>query len=288
MSMKTLQEVLACGSDGQKMSAQEYEQLKSDSYNEKEGTLNLDDGYDCRECKNKGYISIVKDYGLYFSETLIPCKCQRIREAINRLKRSGLKNIVKEYTFDKYETQEQWQAMLKDAAMKFCTEDAEAENHWFFIGGQSGAGKSHLCTAAAVKYIKKGYDVRYMLWIDEVTKIIIAKVNNPEAYEGMLKELKEADVLYIDDLFKKGKDERGNVKLPTEAEIRIAFEILNYRYNNPNLVTIISSERTVWDLCAIDEATAGRISERTKAQGYCFNIKKDTSRNWRLRDLQEI
>ena len=287
MSMKTLQEVLACGSDGQKMSAQEYEQLKSDSYNEKEGTLNLDDGYDCRECKNKGYISIVKDYGLYFSETLIPCKCQRIREAINRLKRSGLKNIVKEYTFDKYETQEQWQAMLKDAAMKFCTEDAEADNHWFFIGGQSGAGKSHLCSAIAVKYIKKGYNVKYMLWRDEVTRIK-ARVNETEEYDALMKELKEADVLYIDDLFKTGKDESGNPKQPTAADINIAFEILNYRYNNPQLVTLISSERTIIDLCAIDEAIAGRISERTKESGYCFNLKKDISRNWRLRDLQEI
>ena len=286
--MKTLQEMLACGFEGKQLSAAEYEQLKADSYNAKEGTLNQEDGYDCRECKNKGYISEVRDFGIYVSETLVPCKCQRIRAAIHRLNKSGLKNIVKEYTFDKYEAEEQWQATLKEAAVKFCTTDAEADNHWLFIGGQTGAGKSHLCTAAAVKYIKKGYDVRYMLWIDEIIKIIIAKVNNPEAYEGMLKELKEADVLYIDDLFKKGKDESGNVKQPTEAEIRIAFEILNYRYNNPNLVTIISSERTVIDLCAIDEAIAGRISERTKAQGYCFNLKKDISRNWRLKGLQEI
>lgn len=287
MSMKTLQEVLACGSDGQKMSAQEYEQLKSDSYNEKEGTLNLDDGYDCRECKNKGYISIVKDYGLYFSETLIPCKCQRIREAINRLKRSGLKNIVKEYTFDKYDSTEKWQKRMKQAAMKFCKEDAEAENHWLFIGGQSGCGKTHLCTATAVVFIKKGYNVRYMLWRDEISKIK-SRINESEEHEAMMKELKEADVLYIDDLFKSGKGEDGKPKTPTAADINIAFEILNYRYNNPQLVTIISSELTVWDLCDIDEALAGRISERTKASGYCMNIKKDISRNWRLRDLQEI
>lgn len=285
--MKKLQDTLACGFEGKQITPQAYEQLKCDAYNEREGTLNIDDGYDCRECKNKGYISIVKDYGLYVSETLTPCKCQKIRAAINRLKRSGLKNIVKEYTFDKYEAKEDWQVKMKQVATRFCKDDSEADNHWLFIGGQSGCGKTHLCTAAAVVFIKKGYNVRYMLWRDEISNIK-ARINDADEYAEMMKELKEADVLYIDDLFKSGKGEDGKPKAPTAADINVAFEILNYRYNNPQLVTIISSELTVWELCDIDEALAGRISERTKASGYCMNIKKDISRNWRLKDLQAI
>ena len=103
-----------------------------------------------------------------------------------------------------------------------------------------------------------------------------------------MKELKKTDVLYIDDLFKGGKGEDGKYKPPTAADINAAFEIINYRYNNPELVTIISSERTLVELNDIDEAIAGRIAERSKESGYCINLKPDKKRNWRMKGLMEI
>ena len=285
MAMKKLGDLLERGSENfTQRTPEEYEQMKADAYNKQEGNLHTLDGYNCDKCKNKGYIAFVKDCGMYYSETLMECKCMTVRAAINRLKRSGLKNIVKDYTLKKYEVREQWQASLKEAAERFIGEDVK--NHWFFIGGQSGAGKTHLCTAIAVHYIKAGYDMRYMLWMDEITRI--KPLANTEEHNTLMDELKKAKVLYIDDLFKMGKDDQGNVKNPTAADVAHAFEILNYRYINPDLITIISSERTIAELCQIDEALAGRISERTKAEGYCLNIKRNPERNWRLKDIQEI
>jgi DNA replication protein DnaC len=84
-------------------------------------------------------------------------------------------------------------------------------------------------------------------------------------------------VLYIDDFF---KTESG--KLPTTAEINIAFEILNFRYNNPDLVTIISSEKGMSELLEIDEATGSRIFERSK--DYSISIAKDKNKNYRLKE----
>lgn len=282
--MKKLGDLLEHGFNEQ-LSDREIEQKKADSFNKREGNLNIKDGYNCDKCKNKGRIAFVEDYGWYVAETLKECKCMTVRAAINRLKRSGLKNIVKDYTLKKYEVREPWQATLKEAAQRFISKDAD--KHWFFMGGQSGAGKTHLCTAIAVHYIKAGYDMKYMLWLDEITRIK-AVANDDEEHNALMTELKTAKVLYIDDLFKNGKDDLGNVKNPTASDVKHAFEILNYRYNNPDLITIISSERTISELCQIDEAIAGRISERTKAQGYCLNIKRDPKRNWRLKDLQEI
>ncbi len=266
------------------MTQQEREQWKADVYNESVG--DLDDGYDCKLCKNKGWIAEVKynaQFG-YYSEVHTPCKCQKARKAIRRLNRSGLKNIVQKYTFDKYETIDEWQNTIKQTAMRFCKDD---ENNWFYIGGQSGAGKTHICTAIAVYYIKRDKEVRYMLWRDEVNKIKPV-INDAEQYRELVAPLKEADVLYIDDLFKNGKDKQGNVEPPTAADVQLAFEIINYRYNNPNLVTIISSERTLVELNDIDEAIAGRIAERAKESGYCINLRKDKSRNWRMKGLGEI
>ena len=274
------------GLGSEPMSPQQYEQAKADIYNASVGDLNEEDGYNCDLCKNKGHISKVlynEQFG-YYSEALTPCKCNRVRNAIRRLNRSGLKNVVKEYTFDKYEALDPWQKHIKETAQRFCTDQA---HDWFFIGGQSGAGKTHICTAIAVACIKQGKDARYMLWLEEI-KRIKALVTEQEQYSKILKELKETPVLYIDDLFKVGKGPDGQVAPPTKADIDVAFEILNHRYNNAGLITIISSERTLSELLDIDEAVAGRIAERSKAGGYCLNLKKDSSRNWRLRGMEEI
>jgi len=268
------------------ISAKRYEELKAEHYNNSEGELHLEDGYNCDICKNKGYVAKVltnEQFGYYY-EVMTPCKCQKIRRAIHRLNRSGLKNIVKDYTFDKYESAEPWQRTIKTTAQQFLKDQ---ENNWFFIGGQSGAGKTHICTAIAVYYIKHGKEVKYMLWRDEITKIK-AVVNEVDQYSQLMTALKETDVLYIDDLFKSGKGEDGKPKPPTSADINAAFEIINYRYNNPKLVTIISSERTLVELNDIDEAIAGHIAEKSKAGGYCINLKKDKSRNWRLKGLGEL
>ena len=273
------------GSDGKELTQQEHEQLKADFYNASEGDMHEADGYDCRVCRNKGYISRVVQnpmYG-YFCEQLTPCKCWRVRSAINKLARSGLKNAVKAYTFEKYETPDAWQKHIKDTAMRFCQDSG---NSWFFIGGQSGAGKTHICTAIAVHYIRQGMEARYMLWRDEIVRIK-ALVNEHEEYTKIMQDLKTVPVLYIDDLFKTGESHDKQAR-PTTGDINAAFEIINHRYSNPGLITIISSEKTLPELLEIDEATAGRIAERSKTGGYCVNLKKDSKRNWRLRGLDEV
>lgn len=268
------------------LTAKDYEQAKADAYNSGTGNLDKEDGYNCDICKNRGMIASVvynEQFG-YWSETVSNCKCMKARKAIRRLHRSGLKNVVKDYSFEKYETAEAWQKTIKETAIRFCQDE---DHNFFFIGGQSGAGKTHICTAIAVHYIRKGKEVRYMLWRDEITRIK-SVVNEHDQYGSLMDSLKQTDVLYIDDLFKSGKGDDGNPKPPTAADINAAFEIINYRYNNKNLITIISSERTLAELVDIDEAVAGRIAERSKAGGYCINLKKDKSRNWRMKGCGEI
>lgn len=264
-------------------SQEEYEQMKVDSYNSSVGSLDQADGYQCDKCKNKGFIAVLRMaevYG-YPVETLVPCRCQKARNALSRLARSGLKDAVRKYTFEGYEAPEAWQEKIKDAAQRFCETQGD---EWFFIGGQSGAGKTHICTAIAVHFIRQGKEMKYMLWRDEITRLK-GLVTDPEQYGEAMAELKNADVLYIDDLFKNGKDDSGNVKQPTPADINAAFEIINYRYNNPGKITIISSERTLIEMNGIDEAIAGRIAEKSKAGGYCINLARDPRKNWRMKDM---
>lgn len=254
--------------------------------NAREGTLHLTDGYECDLCKNKGWTreAVKSEISGFYCETMIPCKCQKVRATIKRLERSGLKNIIRDYTFAKFDPREPWQRTIKDAAMKFVK---DADHNWFFIGGQSGSGKTHICTAIAGYYLRSGKAAKYMLWMDDVSKLNSC-VNDAEAFAAMMDELKTVEILYIDDLFKTGKGQDGNPAQPTPAEVKRAFEIINYRYNNPGLVTIISSERSIQAITNIDEAIGGRIAEKAFHNGYGFNIKRDPSKNQRMRGCVDL
>jgi DNA replication protein DnaC len=257
------------------ISPRDYEQFKVDGLNNTVGSRNLEDGYECPTCKNKGFIAkLVENPDGTYSHCFADCKCVEVRNSIMRMKRSGLKDIIKDYTFDKFEATEPWQKSIKAAAMDY----AKDPEGWFFLGGQSGAGKTHLCTAICREFLLAGKRVRYMLWRDDIVKIKGA-VTDSEEYCKMIDEFKRVDVLYIDDLFKTGKDMYNTVQKPTAADINVAFEIINFRYNNPGLLTIISSELSEDELIDIDEAIGGRIYERAKA----FTIGKDRSRNYPIK-----
>lgn len=262
-----------------------YVEKQCETYNNSVGELNKD-GYECAECKNRGYIAKVCQNEMfgYFYEAHVPCKCQKVRATIKRLEKSGLKNIIRDYTFAKFETSEPWQQALKNAAVKFVQ---DPNNNFFFVGGQSGSGKTHICTAIAGYYLKHGKNAKYMLWRDDVTRIK-ASITDSTEYAKAMDELKTVEILYIDDLFKTGKDNNGKVAQPTAADVNIAFEIINYRYNNPNLITVISSERSIQALTEIDEAIGGRIAERAMQAGYGFNIKPDPNKNQRIKGCVDL
>lgn len=279
--MNRLQEIMArLGGTGitfEQMSPRDYEQFKVDGLNATEGNRHEEDGYTCHHCKNKGYIiQLGEREDGSFHQVCCDCKCVPIRNSIMRMKRSGLKDIIKDYTFEKFDDAEPWQKTIKAAAMEY----AKDPNGWFFLGGQSGAGKTHLCTAICREFLLSGKSVRYMLWRDDIVRIKGA-VTDYEEYGNLIDEFKKVDVLYIDDLFKTGKAADQSQQRPTGADISVAFEIINYRYNNPSLLTIISSELTEDELIDIDEAVGGRIYERSKA----FTIGRSREKNYRIKNV---
>ena len=111
-------------------------------------------------------------------------------------------------------------------------------------------------------------EIRFMQWRDDSTALKQG-VKEREWYEAETRKYKQVPVLYIDDFFKGGV---------TDADIKLAYEILNARYNNEPLRTIISSEMSLEEIGKIDEAISGRIYER--ARGF---ILKAPDENYRLR-----
>ena len=219
------------------------------------------DNVDCPVCHNTGCIVTKSPDGtLKASE----CACMAKRVSIRRLERSGLKDAVNRYTFKNYVADTIERKKVLYAAEDFCRND----KGWFFISGKSGSGKTHICTAICSRLMEQNKNVRYMLWRDE-TVILKALTTEGEEYQSRIKPFKLVPVLYIDDFLKGGH---------TDADIRLAFEILNSRYNDSQLRTIISSELTLFEILGLDEAVGGRIYERSR--GYVLEAPRE---NWRLK-----
>jgi len=244
-------------------------QEKVNRYNDEVGTLK---GNECPTCKNKGYIMILDDGYTALKE----CECLKARKSKKLIEKSGLKKLIHEYTFEKFVANETWQRVIKEKALEFVQ---DKQPHWFFIGGQVGAGKTHICTAIVNELMQQGNEALYMLWRDEIMKLKANVMEGNEYFQAM-EAFKTKPVLYIDDLF---KSERG--KPPTTSDINIAFEILNARYNNPELITILSSEKILKEILGIDEAIGSRIFQRVGS--YMLELNKNPKMNMRLRERKQ-
>lgn len=230
--------------------------------------------YKCEKCNDLGGSYYRNENGyLMWRE----CDCMKVKKALARLKTSGLGELLKMYTFERYNAEFDWQKDALEKAKNF----VNGNDKWFFICGTSGAGKSHLCTAISKELLlgqQKSF--RFMQWLDDGNKLKRNAMDS-EFYENMISELKDVEVLYIDDFFKSQNDTK-----PTPADIKLANEILNYRYNaartsKERLITIISTERTIEQLIEYDVALAGRILEMSKPNSFVQIVGKE--KNYRLK-----
>ena len=231
--------------------------------NKAEGNLNY---FDCKECLNKGYISFID----YEKRIVIrkECQCIKIRKAReNQLKFFEIYPILKNYSFDNFLTLYNYQKEIKLKSMNFLN---NYKNHWFFIGGQYGSGKSHICMAIANELIKKfksNENFTLFKYLEDLREI--KTFTNDLRQIEILNKYKYATVLYIDDFLK--------VDL-TIADLKIIYEILNYRYSK-KLITLFSSEKLFSELIDLDEAIHSRIFEL--AEDFILDISRDKNRNFR-------
>ena len=227
---------------------------------------NLQENSRCEFCGDIGYRFYWQD-GYQVAE---PCECLNRIQSEYKMKKSG---VNRDLTFENFYTDKNWQTDIAAKGYEYAT-GWHLTGQWFFIGGQVGCGKTHLCTAIVNEILKTNIACRYMAWREESTQLK-SLINEHEEYHERIMELKNTPVLYIDDFF---KTQQG--KLPTQADVNLAFEILNYRYQDKQRRTIISCERSVDDIIKIDEAIGSRIYERSKA--YRIFVGKDNDKNYRL------
>ena len=222
-------------------------------------------GVNCPLCENRGYTAWYDDERMMHTKE---CSCMNVRRSMRNIRNSGLADMLDRYTFENYQVVNDSTKRAKAKAEQF----ASSDEGWLYIAGRSGSGKTHLCTAICKVLIERGKSVRYSLWRDDAVELK-SKVTDADAYQEKIRKLKEVSVLYIDDFFK--VKQGGEIR---DADINLAFEILNYRYNDTKKRTIISSELPLNEILNLDEALGGRIYERCKG----FNLQAPPD-NWRLR-----
>ena len=249
-----------------------YELRKAERYNGSDGS---ETDYNCSKCRNRGnYMRIDEDNNELFDV----CSCMKIRASIRRMRNSGLEGIVKRCTFDSFKADEPWQDGIKRKAQSYA-ECGYSSGAWFYIGGQPGCGKTHLCTAICRHALYAGKSVFYMPWLTKIADLKAEMYDAPDDYARDIGQLKRIELLYIDDFFKPVRDIQ-----PTAADVKLAYDIINYRYIN-GLPTIISSEKNADELVDIDEATGSRICE--KAKGYNITVERGEGKNWRMREAEQ-
>lgn len=236
----------------------------------------------CERCSDTGWIGITDENGIRYAQK---CACRLAREAEQRLAASGLAEFVNKQTFAAFETRNKTQARIKRTAERYLAallDPGIGDNPrrpWLYIGGNPGSGKTHICTAVCGELLRHNIGVKYVQWLSEARKL--KSVVNDANFEDRLADYIGVSVLYIDDLLKQKYSENP---IFSEADLKIAFTILNARYllNKP---TIISSE---WDLLVhllpADEGVFSRVYERSK--GYIVTIPRNLVNNYRLKEAE--
>lgn len=232
---------------------------------------------DCPKCKNKGFIYSVNKYNGIISTIAKVCECMKIRKCLYKAEKNGLGQYIDKKMKD-FETWNECSELIKNKGVEFCKEHAE-DNAWFLIAGQSGCGKTLMCSIICnhlLLNLKK--DVLYITWTDLATKIKL-QIMSQKANESLdnLEEIKKAEVLFIDEFLKNY----------TQAELRYLIEIINYRYTN-NLKTLITTEYEIIELLNIEESVFGRVFEKCLNGKMVIEIKKDVKKNYRLKELLRI
>ncbi len=207
--------------------------------------------YECKQCKDSGWINEKDDYGRDVAKR---CGCWALRQSKFMFAQSGISDGFREKTLENFDTrrdQRLIQAKSKASGyiQSFAANEKTRHNSILFCG-QVGAGKTHLGIAISNCLMGAGIAVSYMPYRNAITKIK-QNITDEAEYNKELEKYMRARVLYVDDLLK------GKI---TESDANILYELVNHRYMN-NLPFIISTEKTIDGLLDFDEAIGSRIIE---------------------------
>jgi DNA replication protein DnaC len=212
--------------------------------------------YECEECEDRGFLEN-EEGEIYF------CKCRKLKEARERIEKSGLAHRISENTFKSFKQDHQARVTAVNTCLKYIA-DFKEKKPSLILMGEVGSGKTHLAIAVANKLLSE-YVVKYVTY-EQIRELKFC-MNDREYYNQKISTFRQVQVLFIDDLFKGLEKNIDIAKAKTELDI--VYEIINYRYNNKKPM-IITTELDINRLMEIDKALASRILEMAKGYRITF------------------
>lgn len=230
-------------------------------------------GGNCKICKNRGY-TVVKE-GEY--KTHVTCGCMEMRKQNRIIENSVYAEMITSKTFEKFTLDEDWQRE-KLHIVKIWTN--QKKYPFLYLGGQSGAGKTHLGVAAFYSLVQRGVRGKYMSWRTE-SRDLKMRMTEFGFYDEKLRELKRVPLLMIDDFLWVQKGE------PSEEDFKLAKEIVEER-QAAGLRTIFTANWTIKQLNSLSEVIGGRIYESCGSKtNFALTFGTET-KNYRARTQQRL
>lgn len=225
------------------MNANDFDEYNVLSENLRYGDL---EGGDCKLCRNRGY-TVRKD-GEYIRHVI--CRCMAQRRQNQAIENSGYAELITSKTFENYKLNEEWQKNALHVAKAWTRQGTYP---FLYLGGKSGAGKTHLAVAAFYSLVQRGVHGKYVSWREQSRDL---KMRMTEAgwYDDKIRSLKSIPLLLIDDFL------WTNGGVPSEEDFKLAKEIIDARQSN-GLKTIFTANWTIKAVNGLSEVVGGRIYE---------------------------
>lgn len=203
-------------------------------------------GGNCKLCKNRGY-TVQKD-GNY--KRYVTCRCMEKRKQKQIIENSGYAELITSRTFENFKIDEEWRKKMLHTVKAWTNQTTYP---FLYLGGKSGAGKTHLAIAAFYSLVQRGVRGLFVPWRDQSRELKM-RMTEVGFYDEKLRDLKRVPLLLIDDLL------WTNSGIPTEEDFKLVKEIIDYRQAS-GLQTIFTGNWTVRALMELSVVIGSRIYE---------------------------
>ena len=207
----------------------------------------------CPLCRGAGYTRADVQPGHPQFGKPVPCACKlaqmKVQQQQNLMEVSGITVLerYKKATFDSFTFTLPSVKNAYRSAMQF----AACPIGWLVMTGPYGCGKTHLAVAIAKQRLEAG-DTVLVQTVPDLLDHLRGAFNPAVAqtYDDRFEEMKEADMLVLDDYGAQQNTAWANEKL---------FQLVNHRYN-ASLPTVITSNDTYLE--NIDPRVRSRLCDR--------------------------